>query len=65
MRKSQVGALSGIQRLRLTYYIVWMEDSYGVSGIARVFSSLLSLGMVNLVYTTYSKCISCGKIKEL
>nr|DAI57915.1 MAG TPA: hypothetical protein [Caudoviricetes sp.] len=42
-----------------------MEDSYGVSGIARVFSSLLSLGMVNLVYTTYSKCISCGKIKEL
>lgn len=37
MRKSQVGALPGIQRLRLTYYIVWMEDSYGVQESFQVY----------------------------
>lgn len=45
-----------------TTHVIWTEDGYGA---ARIFTSLLSLGMVNLVYTTYSKCISCGKIKEL
>lgn len=74
MRKSQVGALPGIQRLRLTYcpncgretiHVIYTEDGYGASGVARIFSSLLSLGTSNLACTTYSKCISCGKTKEL
>lgn len=46
-----------------TVHIIWTEDGY--SDIARTFSTLISLGMSNLVCTKYSKCISCGKIKEL
>lgn len=34
-------------------------------GVARIFSTLISLGMANLACTTYSKCISCGKTKQL
>lgn len=41
------------------------EDAYGASGVARIFSTLLSVGMSNLACTTYSKCISCGNTKEL
>ena len=37
----------------------------GASGVARIFSTLLSVGMSNLACTTYSKCISCGNTKEL
>jgi hypothetical protein len=48
-----------------TVHIIWTEDGYGASGVARIFSSLLSLGTSNLACTTYSKCISCGKTKEL
>ena len=50
---------------RETSHVIWTEDGYGASGVARIFSSLLSLGMANLACTTYSKCISCGKTKEL
>lgn len=47
---------------RETIHVIWTEDG---SGVARIFSSLLSLGTSNLACTTYSKCISCGKTKEL
>lgn len=50
---------------RETIHIIWTEDGYGVSGVARIFSSLISLGMANLICTTYSKCISCGGTKTL
>ena len=46
-------------------HIIWTEDGYGASGVARIFSTLISLGMANLACTTYSKCISCGKTKQL
>lgn len=42
-----------------TVHIIWTEDGY--SDIARIFSTLISLGMSNLVCTKYSKCNSCGK----
>lgn len=42
-------------------YISFTKDR----GVARIFSTLLSVGMSNLACTTYSKCISCGKTKEL
>lgn len=48
-----------------TIHVIWTESGYGASGVARIFSSLLSLGTSNLACTTYSKCISCGKTKEL
>lgn len=48
-----------------TVYIIWTEDGYGASGVARIFSTLISLEMANLACTTYSKCISCGKTKQL
>lgn len=40
-----------------TVHIIWTEDAYGASGVARIFSTLLSVGMSNLACTTYSKCI--------
>jgi hypothetical protein len=43
----------------------WIEDAYGASGVARIFSTLLSVGTSNLVCTTYSKCMSCGTVEEL
>ncbi len=49
---------------RETIYIIWTEDGYGASGVARIFSSLLSLGVSNIDCTTYSKCTNCGKIKK-
>lgn len=48
-----------------TVHIIWTEDAYGASGVARIFSTLLSVGMSNLACTTYSKYISCGNTKEL
>ena len=48
-----------------TVHVIWIEDGYGASGVARIFSTLISLGMANLACTTYSKCISCGKTKQL
>ena len=48
-----------------TVHIIWTEDGYGASGVARIFSTLISLGMTNLACTTYGKCISCGKTKQL
>lgn len=48
-----------------TIHVIWTEDGYGALGVARIFSTLISLGMANLACTTYSKCISCGKTKEL
>ena len=50
---------------RETIHVIWTEDGYGASGVARIFSTLISLGMSNLACTTYSKCMSCGDIKEL
>lgn len=35
------------------------------SGVARIFSTLLSIGMSNLACIKYSKCVSCGKTKQL
>lgn len=46
---------------RETIHVIWTEDGYGASGVARIFSSLLSLGMANLACTTYSKCIKLWK----
>lgn len=46
-------------------HIIWTEDGYRASGVARIFSTLISLEMANLACTTYSKCISCGKTKQL
>lgn len=48
-----------------TIHVIWTEDGYGASGVARIFSTLISLGLSNLACTTYSKCISCGETKEL
>lgn len=48
-----------------TIHIIWTEDSYGASGLSRIFSSILSVGMSNLHCTTYCKCLSCGKIQEI
>ena len=48
-----------------TIHVIWTEDGYGASGVARIFSTLISLGLSNLACTTYSKCISCGKTKQL
>ena len=48
-----------------TVHIIWTEDAYGASGVARIFSTLLSVGMSNLACTTYSKCISCGNNKKI
>lgn len=50
---------------RETIHVIYTEDGYGAFGVARIFSSLLSLGTSNLACTTYSKGISCGKTKEL
>ena len=50
---------------RETIHVIWTEDGYGASGVARIFSTLISLGIANLACTTYSKCISCGKTKQL
>ena len=46
-------------------HVIWTEDGYGASGTARIFSTLLSMGMSNIVCNTYSKCISCGTTEEL
>lgn len=48
-----------------TVHVIWTEDGYGASGIARVFSTILSMGMSNIVCNTYSKYISCGTTEEL
>lgn len=48
-----------------TIHVIWTEDGYGASGVARIFSTLISLGLSNLACTTYSKCISCGETKQL
>lgn len=37
-----------------TVHIIWTEDAYRASGVARIFSTLLSVGMSNLACTTYS-----------
>ena len=50
---------------RETIHVIYTEDGSGASGVARIFSTLISLGTSNLACTTYSKCISCGKTKEL
>lgn len=50
---------------RETIHVIWTEDGYGASDIARIFSTLISLEMANLGCTTYSKCISCGKTEEI
>ena len=50
---------------RETIHVIYTEDGYGASGVARIFSTLISLGMSNLVCTKYSKCISCGKTEEI
>lgn len=31
-----------------TIHVIWTEDGYGASGVARIFSTLISLGMANL-----------------
>lgn len=48
-----------------TVHVIWTEDGYGASGTARIFSTLLSMGMSNIVCNIYSKCISCGTTEEL
>lgn len=48
-----------------TIHVIWIEDGYGASGVARIFSTLISLGMSNLACTTYSKCMSYGTVEEL
>ena len=44
-----------------TTHKVYVEDGYGASGITRVFSNLISLGMCNIGNITYCKCLSCGR----
>ena len=48
-----------------TTHVVYVEDGYGASGAARIFTTILSFGMSNLVTTKYSTCCSCGCTKEL
>lgn len=48
-----------------TVHIIWTEDGYGGFWCSKNFSTLISLEMANLACTTYSKCISCGKTKQL
>lgn len=47
-----------------TIHVIWTEDGYGASDAARIFTTIISLGMSNIDCTTYSKCINCGKIKK-
>lgn len=44
-----------------TTHIIWTEDGYGASGVARIFSSILSLGMSNLHCDTICECLNCGR----
>lgn len=48
-----------------TIHVIFTEDAFGASGYARIFTTLLSLGVSNLVCTTYFKCLSCGRCKQL
>lgn len=48
-----------------TTHIIYIEDGYGASGVSRIFTTLISFGMCNLVITKYSTCCSCGHTKEL
>ena len=50
---------------RKTTHVIWTEEGYGASGVARLFTTLISLEVSNIVCNTYSKCISCGTTEEL
>lgn len=43
---------------RETIHVIWIKDGYGASDVTRIFSSLISFGMANLVCTVCSKCIT-------
>lgn len=47
---------------RNTTHKIYVEDGYGVSGISRIFSNLISLGLCNITYCT---CLNCGNTKEI
>lgn len=38
---------------RNTTHKIYVEDGYGVSGISRIFSNLISLGLCNIGNITY------------
>jgi hypothetical protein len=46
---------------RETLHYEWTEDAYGGSGTTRIFTSIISLGMSNLITYTFIKCLSCNK----
>ena len=48
-----------------TEHVIWTEDALGCESIARVFSSIISLGVSNIACTTYCKCTVCGETNEL
>lgn len=48
-----------------TKHIIWIEDALGCSGVARIFSSIISLGISNIACTTYCECTRCGNIEIL
>lgn len=50
---------------RNTTHKIYVEDGYGVSGISRIFSNLISLGLCNIGNITYYTCLNCGNTKEI
>ena len=46
-----------------TLHYEWTEDGYGGSGASRIFTTIVSLGMSNLMIDTYLKCLTCNKTK--
>lgn len=47
----------------ITTHRIVTEDAYGASGAARILTTIISLGMSNLMTETKSTCLSCGKEK--
>ena len=48
-----------------TAHRVYTEDGMGVSGVGRIFSTLLTAGTSLLFCKTYCTCLSCGKTREV
>lgn len=50
---------------RNTTHKIWTVDGYGVSGVGRIFTNLISLGICNIGNTTYCTCLECKETKEI
>lgn len=46
-------------------HIVWTEDILGAEGAARIFTSIMTLGISNIGCYTYAECLNCGNVITL